>query len=158
MTANSSQWVLHPRVLQPILGQEHKSSGQWPWKFPTKWSCNQQNSELFEEQLAKTLGRKSLKCPSYLVAIIDALHNSSAQTVVGHRFAGNGANGQSYYYNYYYRSTFWELLLLLLLYTLTIATNKTHNPAIWLHASYGYIRRPGIDNISRNSHRCSPAW
>ena len=31
---------------------------------PTKWSCNQQNSELFQELLGQTLGRKSLKCPS----------------------------------------------------------------------------------------------
>ena len=63
----------------------------------TKWSCKQQNGELFQEQLGQTLGRKSPKCLNELVAIIDALRNSikCAQTVVDQRFGGNGPNGLS---------------------------------------------------------------
>ena len=33
-------------------------------EFPAKWSCKQQNSELFQEQLWQTQCRKSYKCPS----------------------------------------------------------------------------------------------
>ena len=59
----------------------------WPikittsWNDNTKWSCKQQNSvlkivKLIQIQLWQTLGRKSSKCLSWLVAIIDAVHNS----------------------------------------------------------------------------------
>ena len=46
---------------------------------PTKWSCKQQDSELFQEKLEQTLGRKSPKYPCELVAIIDVVHTSRVQ-------------------------------------------------------------------------------
>ena len=43
-------------------------------KLTTTW--NALPSELFQEQLRQTIGRKSPKCPSELVAVIDVMNNS----------------------------------------------------------------------------------
>ena len=67
--------------------------------MPSKWSCKQQNSDLFQEQLGQTL--KKIHQMSELTG---SNHRCRAQlfkgahTVVGQRFGGAGPDGLSYYY------------------------------------------------------------
>ena len=80
----------------------------YPIKITTTWNAlpnevvNSRTVNSFKNRLDKQWAENPpARCPSKLVAIIDALHNSGmhAQTVVGQRFAGNGPNGL--YYCYY---------------------------------------------------------